>query len=168
MLDHISPSSDTQSQPEFNNPVVLKLFDRRYATQLRRDQRVDPWTMDTEQQYRRFVFDGHASEFVDKLHSNESPASEEGDTWDGAQNEALLCDYIRDLYKTEVKVYDTLKELQGQDVPRPFACVIVPWRDISSRDTLANKYTDIPEILLPYIDGFPLTNIANHAPKQTW
>lgn len=124
--------------------------------------------MDIEQQYRRFVFDGHASEFVDKLHSNENPAGEEGDTWDGAQNEALLCDYMGDLYETEVEVYDTLKELQGQDVPRLFACVTVPGRDISSRDTLATKYMDIPGILLPYIDGFPLTNIANHAPKQTW
>lgn len=80
MLVHIT-SSNTKSQPEFNDPVVLKLFDRRYATQLRRDQRIDPWAVDIEREYRRFVFDGGASEFIDKLNSNENLASEEeGDT----------------------------------------------------------------------------------------
>lgn len=52
MLVHIS--SDSQSQaPGFNGPVVLKLFDRRFAAQLRRDQRIDAWTVDIEREYRR-------------------------------------------------------------------------------------------------------------------
>ncbi|KAE8411355.1 hypothetical protein BDV36DRAFT_275015 [Aspergillus pseudocaelatus] len=31
-----------------------------------------------------------------------------------------------------------------------------------------NKYADIPGILLQYIDGFPLTDIAAYAPREAW
>lgn len=60
---------------------------------------------------------------------------------------------MQGLYETEVDIYNTLKGIQGKDIPRLFACVTVPGPDISSRDTSATKYIDIPGILLQYIPG---------------
>lgn len=40
--------------------MVLELFDRRFAAQLGEEHKIDPWTMDTEQQYCRFGADGSA------------------------------------------------------------------------------------------------------------
>lgn len=45
------------------------------------------------------VFDGDASEFISRLNSNESAASVEGKTWNDAQNEVFLHDYMRSLYE---------------------------------------------------------------------
>ncbi|KAJ5120415.1 uncharacterized protein N7515_009803, partial [Penicillium bovifimosum] len=56
--------------------------------------------------------------------------------------------------KTEVQVYSNLKEIQGTDIPklRAFAIMPVPFPGQTNGD-----YTDIPGILLQYIDGLPLT-----------
>lgn len=70
------------------NPVVLKLFDRRFATQLREVDKISPWTSDIEQQYYNFILDSRASKFITRLKSNSDLAEEEGKTWDAAENEA--------------------------------------------------------------------------------
>lgn len=147
--------------------MVLKLYDRRFAAQLREDERIDPWTTEIEQQYYHFAVDGSASKFITKLNSNTKMVEDEGDTWNVSQNEAYLHDHMQGLYETEVEVYNTLKDIHGKDIPQLFACFTVP-SSSSSQEVSVNKYIDIPGILLQYIDGFPLTNIAAHASRETW
>lgn len=77
--------------------MILKLFDRRFATQLREDEKIRPWNPDTETEYRQFILDGGASEFVTQLNDGETP---EGSTWSAAMDETYLHDHMLDLYKT--------------------------------------------------------------------
>lgn len=147
--------------------MVLKLFDRRFAAQLRKDENINPWTTDIKKKYHHFIVDGSASKFITELNSNSNMAEEEGDTWDDCQNEAYLHDHMQDLYETEVEAYNTLKDIQGKHVPQLFACLTVPTSS-SSQEASVKKYIDIPGILLQYVDGFPLTDIATHAPREMW
>ncbi|KAE8415951.1 hypothetical protein BDV36DRAFT_310589 [Aspergillus pseudocaelatus] len=147
--------------------LVLKLFDRRFAVQLRKDHKVNPWTSDIERQYHDFVLDGCASEFIIKLNTDSKMAEDEGDTWNDPQNEPYLHDHMQDLYETEVELYQTLKDIQGKDIPQLFACLIVS-SSSSSQEFSVNKYIDVPGVLLQYIDGFLLTDMAAHAPREVW
>ncbi|KAE8358597.1 hypothetical protein BDV27DRAFT_150296 [Aspergillus caelatus] len=125
--------------------LVLKLFDRRFAVQLRKDHKVNPWTSDIERKM----------------------AEDEGDTWNDPQNEPYLHDHMQDLYETEVELYQTLKDIQGKDIPQLFACLTVS-SSSSSQEFSVNKYIDVPGVLLQYIDGFLLTDMAAHAPREVW
>ncbi|KAJ5245117.1 hypothetical protein N7489_005213 [Penicillium chrysogenum] len=142
--------------------MILKLFDRRFATQLREDEKIRPWTPDTETEYCQFILDGGASEFITQLNDGETP---EGSTWSAAMDETYLHDHMLDLYKTEVQVYNTLKEIQGTDIPKLLASAVIP---IPCLGQTSSEYTDIPGILLQYIEGFPLTDIEEYTPRESW
>jgi hypothetical protein len=146
--------------------IVLKLFDRRFATQLREDENVQPWTMKIERDYHQFVLDGGASSFITEL-NNSSDISEQEGTWNTSQDEAYLHDHLFDLYETEIEVYNILKDMQGSDIPQLFASIMVPGFGSTATDPI-RQYIGVPGILLQYIDGFPLTNLANHAPREHW
>lgn len=87
------------------------------AEALREDERVSPWNPDIEREYHSFIQSGSASEFLAKLHSNPKMAEEEGDEWDGAQNETYFHSFMKSLYESEVEVYHTLEDMQGKDIP---------------------------------------------------
>ncbi|KAJ5928364.1 hypothetical protein N7466_007320 [Penicillium verhagenii] len=142
--------------------MILKLFDRRFATQLREDEKIRPWTLDTEMEYHQFILDGGASDFVTQINDGETP---EGSTWSAAMDETYLHDHMSDLYKTEVQAYSYLKEIQGTDIPQLLASTIMP---VSRPVQLRSEYIDIPGILLQYIEGFPLTDIAKYTPRESW
>ncbi|KAE8146932.1 hypothetical protein BDV25DRAFT_169521 [Aspergillus avenaceus] len=147
--------------------VALKLFDRRFATQFREDEDIEPWTLDIETQYLDYIRNGSAAAFIRKLDSDSTVDGDDGEedeeeegTWTTSQNEAYLHHRMRNLYETEVEVYHALKEIQGKHVPRLYACVTVAGS--------ANEYTDIPGVLLQYVRGFQLRDIAAHAPRDAW
>jgi hypothetical protein len=146
--------------------MVLKLFDRRFATQLRKDEKIRPWTLDIERDYHQFVLDGGAFKFITELNNN-GDIAQQGETWNTSQDEAYLHDHLSDLYKTEVQVYDTLGDMQGNDVPQLLACVIMPGFSLTELDPVS-QYIGVPGILLQYIEGFPLTDIADHTPRERW
>lgn len=62
-------------------------------------------------------------------------------------------------------MYDILKDIQGKTIPQLFASVTIT---SCSSPQGSNEYLDLPGILLQYINGFPLTAVAAHAPKETW
>jgi hypothetical protein len=51
-----------------SNPEFLKLFDRRFAGQLRDDNGINPWTKDMEQAYVQSVQCGTIDQFLHDLH----------------------------------------------------------------------------------------------------
>lgn len=142
--------------------MVLKVFDRRFATQLRNDEKLQPWTIDVEKNYHQVVRDGGAENFIAALNSEGDQPEE---PWDGPQEEAYLHDRLIDLYKTEVKVYKALKDLQGKEIPDLLATVLIPGFDPDVPEPVTRGF---PGILLQCIEGFPLTEIADHAPKEIW
>ncbi|KAM3081446.1 hypothetical protein ACMFMG_004910 [Clarireedia jacksonii] len=75
-----------------NKHAVLKLYDRKFATQLRSDHKVGPLTHMKEERFRAFVESGGASKFVERLRTDdEFEEPEEG--WNMAENEAYLHNY---------------------------------------------------------------------------
>lgn len=63
---------DTKSgAAESNYRAILKLYDRRFAAQLRKDERIDPWTEATECDLHTLVGRGQAAEFVRRLREEE-------------------------------------------------------------------------------------------------
>lgn len=147
-------------------PTVLKLFDRRFASQLREEAEAEPWTMESEAQYHRFIQNGGAAEFITSLEEDSMSEDEEGDV---AKNEAYLHHEIQRLYKTEREVYSTLKDLQGKHIPRLLHTLTFPAFSTSyATSKLINKYTAIPGIILQHIDGFTLSELSVYAPKSNW
>ncbi|KAJ5554962.1 hypothetical protein N7461_003432 [Penicillium sp. DV-2018c] len=179
----------TCSSLRLEGDMIWKLFDRRFATQLRADEEIPPWTPEIETAYRQFILDGGAAEFVTQLKEEEYSDDEDSDdedsddedsddednddedsddedsAWSAAMNETYLHNRILDRYKTEVQVYRNRKEIQGTDMPKLRAFAIMP---VPFPGQTGSGYTDIPGILLQYIDGLPLTVIAEHTPRKSW
>ena len=149
--------------------MILKLYDRRFATELRDDKGIPPWTLEIEKEYQKFILDGGASEFLARLRSHEDLVEEEGESWNAAQTEAYLYNYMQNLYDAETEVYQRLKDIQGVDVPKLLARLTLH-DSLCSSDLSEgiDKYVDYHGILLELIHGFPLNELATHAPSQTW
>ena len=157
--------------PCLNERVILKLYDRRFATGLREDQKIQPWTFEIEQEYQQTILDGRVSEFIKSLHSEDDEdkkeeEEEEEEPWNAAQDEAYLFDYMQRLYEAEYEVYQRLEDIQGRDIPRFLGRVKMPGND--SQSATVSEYVDCPGILLQYIEGVPLSDLASFAPKEAW
>lgn len=149
--------------PEPNGEFILKLIDRRYATQLRQDQRVHPWTQEIESQYHQFILNGGIIEFLDMLDSLDGELE---DDLDDVRNEAFISNMARDLVDNEVDAYKTLEDLQGKRVPRFFGSVKIA--SSLDRPYAVSEYTDIRGLLIEYVQGFPLDDLVIRASKKTW
>ncbi|CAG8210363.1 unnamed protein product [Penicillium nalgiovense] len=147
--------------------VILKLFDRYFATTIREEREICPRTSDIEKEYHQFILDGGASKLFTELKANSELAEQEGDDWNDLQLEAYLHHVMLGLYETEVEVYNTLKDSQGNDIPRLFACVTVP-HSTCEQTIPVSQYVDVPGTLLQYIVGVSLSDTAMHAPMECW
>ncbi|KAJ5120413.1 uncharacterized protein N7515_009801 [Penicillium bovifimosum] len=139
--------------------MILKLFDRRFATQLRQDEKIRPWTPDIETEYYQFILDGGAAEFVTQLKEEEDSDDEDSD--DEASDDEASDDEHSD-YEHSIS---NLKEIQGTDIPKFLASTLMP---IPFPGQTNGGYTDVPGILLQYIEGFPLTDVEQYAPRESW
>jgi len=148
---------------ELSGQKVLKLFDRRYAAEFRNSEAIGDWVPYLEQQYHKLIQDGSIREFVAHLESEDADVLE----WGDAEYEAFVHYRMRKLYQTEVAAYRALEDIQGRDVPRVFACVTLPVPALSQEASF-REWVDIPGIMMEYIEGLPMTDLATYAPKEKW
>ncbi|ROT36125.1 hypothetical protein SODALDRAFT_328498 [Sodiomyces alkalinus F11] len=153
-----------------DHPVFLKLYDSRFSEQLRSDNGIDPWTRDAEKEYIDAVETGAARQFIHNLRT--IPDFEEGiETWDDGQLETYLTNEVHKLFDAETTAYDALRDIQGKLVPRLIARVHLA---LSLPNVVCMSRTDAAEllhikgILLQYVDGFPLSEVQDHAPQSEW
>lgn len=153
--------------PSLKGEFVLKLYDRRFSTQLRDDWKF-PWTPNLESEYHEFVNSGCVKGFFDFCDDGYSEDWWWGDSyprmskWSKPQFEGYLQYTCRRTNRIEREAYDTIRDLQGKHVPRLFA---EPWLQLSEEP---NEYLDCPGILLEYIKGYELTDILDNAPEKDW
>ena len=137
---------------------ILKLYDWRYATQLRQDYGVGQWSSYREDTYGTFVEEGGAAKFISALEHD----SIDDQIWDTARDETFLFDYFRNLHGCEVEAYSRLKDLQGKSVPRFLANVrlnILPTQ---------NDFFEVRGILLELITGYSLDDLMKYAHPSSW
>ncbi|MCJ1464099.1 hypothetical protein MMC07_002712 [Pseudocyphellaria aurata] len=178
---------ETETEVYERRRFVLKLYDRRYATQLRKDHKAEPWDIAQESAYFDFVKDGDASKFLEyireedeidepegnephenELAENNPERSEPEETyWNDQQIEVYLLNVCLDLFERECTAYDRMKDLQGQDIPQLVAKVRIPPAR-SSFEGLGVEFFQVKGILLELIDGFTLGELIDHAPREDW
>lgn len=165
---------------------VLKVYDRRYTTELRWDDGMDDWTTDKDIQLERrrwskpFVkfflhlmankwqfYDGHDF-WIDDDNSkgnehDSEPASEDEqqakfDTYD----EIRVQSYCLKMYRAELEVYRRAREhnIDGIDVPRFVSSVRIP-ASYSSKicQVQSSSIKGVPGILMQYVTGFPMVDL---------
>lgn len=180
---------------------MLKVFDHRFSPQPRGNWEIPTWSVEREREYQWFVCGGRTDESSAKLDSSDGEDDEEDDDDGEGRNgdedsddeneegsdegsdeedepgkkEAFIYHKMQSWYRTEVEVYDTLKDLQRQHIPQLLATFTVPSpsfpfaeKEDGGSDESIKKHTSSSAILLQYIDGFPLKHITNHCPKETW
>ena len=175
----ISPVMEVmlQSESGLETKAILKLYDRRFATALRRHAKVEPWTPVTEEIYKQYVLQGRADKLFELLDepsddeksidSDFDDEEEHDDNLKIGQNEGFLHYYSCNLYSREVRAYESLRDLQEQMIPKFLASVCLPSRDTDIPQQFL-KYFDIRGILIEYIEGFNLSELETKAPKSQW
>lgn len=116
--------------------------------------------------------------------------------WSAAKREAYLQWDTTDAYEIEKKAYERMADLQGEHIPKVFGEVVLSdptafqrqeqsdaagpdeneaggiqedsTSTTSSEDDANPHLINIPGILLQYIDGFILTDLHEHPPKEYW
>jgi hypothetical protein len=164
---------DILDQSQSAKTAFLKLYDRRFADQFRRDWCVAPWTKDMEEDHVRFVRSGAIHGFLHKLHTDESFLDQEGAEWDHDQNEAFLGDEMLKIYKAETATYGALRDYQGHLIPRLLAAVdlrLTPpnVEEASQGEEPDSDFFHVKGVLLEYIQGFTMSDIDVHAPRSAW
>ena len=106
---------------------------------------------------------GIADKNSDETSSDEN--EDEDDDGNEAQGkEAWIYHTVQRFHATEVRAYSELQSLQGRCIPRFITSVI---DNSSERPTdLPAVFFQVPGILLEYIDGFTLADIALRIPDQ--
>ncbi|KAL1844575.1 hypothetical protein VTK73DRAFT_2272 [Phialemonium thermophilum] len=154
-----------------HDPVFLKLYDRRWSEQFRRDYGAEPWSKSVEEQFVAAVRTGAARELLHSLHTVPNFEEDTMETWDVGQDETFLTEQMRRLCETETSIYDRLRDIQGKMVPRLVERVslVLSLPDdagISAAD--AEELFSVHGILLQYVDGFSLSRVQEHAPRSHW
>jgi len=157
---------------------VLKLYDRRFSTQLREDMGAKPWTPETEQQYRDFVDCDDGREYFSywwalaKQHDIVGYLNRK--RWSAAKFEAYLHFNCIEMYDDEKKAYELMSDLQGECVPKIFGEVVLdqPYAfkelDEDEETEVHENLTTIPGFLMQHLDGFHLTDLHKHLPSKYW
>ena len=141
--------------------AFLKLYDHRFADQLRRDNKVKKWTGEVEQAYIQSVRNGALGEFLHNLHNIPSfQENTEGD-WTDAQNQAYLADELLKLFKAEVAAHDVLYEQWGKLITN---LNITP----EVTDLLDFHPFQVKRTLLQCVVGFNLRQVPERCPPLTW
>lgn len=81
---------------------------------------------------------------------------------DVVHQEAYLQHHMKKTFKKEVQAYHCLLQYQGRHIPTFYGSVRV------HDSEFFNEYADPQGILIEYIDGFSLTELSIHCPKEHW
>ncbi|KAJ5726159.1 uncharacterized protein N7483_007516 [Penicillium malachiteum] len=146
-----------------NEDMVLKVFDRRFSWSSREISDVKPWSLELEKDFIQFASGEIGSKFVRALPegTEEPPRSE----WNTSQDEAFLEYTTTGIFHSETKSYKLMKDMQGTDIPRLLAKVVLPAGDLALPEPLEQGH---PGVLLQYIPGFLMSELPYNAPRKLW
>lgn len=160
----------TDSPPSSDDPVFLKLFDWRFAHQLRAEEPIGAWTDDAQAEYDELTTGCRLDDFR-RLLREEEPFKEETDLGcSRGDSEAFLRGEMLRMYDSEAAAYQRLRDVQETLVPRLITAGFLDAR--SSDDTGTDSRDQAPfrikGVSLQYIEGFALSNLDSQAPRSHW
>jgi hypothetical protein len=165
-----------RTQSGSNIRAVLKLYDRRFGSGLRKILgKHAPHTSEDEAAFRNFVRQGRTTPFLEELQETkwtslippqpyyvlgDSPYTPE----DKARYEAALWQECDEYFDCETEVYSRLEDLQGKSIPRLYAHVRLVSREPDMPHELLQpqmaRYFDVKGILVELIPGYNLSDLA--------
>jgi hypothetical protein len=173
--------------------VFLKMFDRRFAEQIREDNGIEPWSEAFEQDFAKDLASGKVEKFLEKLRTVPNFKDDTEEDWDNAENEAYLASALQQYFDAETATYARLQQYQGRAIPRLLAPValrettatsglgqgqetqMIPrflasmvLDDTPSNEVLSTQQRKLKEhkgILLQYLPGFSLSEMIQNAPR---
>ncbi|KAH7246592.1 hypothetical protein BKA59DRAFT_439214 [Fusarium tricinctum] len=149
--------------------VFLKMFDRRFAEQIREDNGTEPWSEAFEQDFAKDLASGKVEKFLEKLRTVPNFKDDTEEDWDNAENEAYLASALQQYFDAETATYARLQQYQGRAIPRLLAPVAL--HDTPSNEVLSTQQRKLKEhkgILLQYLPGFSLSEMIQNAPRTSW
>lgn len=153
--------------------AVLKLYDRRFSPQLRKDLHLQPYSGPFQVAYWDYIRTGNAQRYLARLRnefdSHADRLSDEEPRADGlAEDEVYLQDHCLGLYENELSTYKRLQNLQGVEIPELFTSVTYLPCMPDGGEKIPSKFTEVKGILIELISGFPLAQLADYAPRESW
>ncbi|KAL2204470.1 hypothetical protein CC79DRAFT_1132939 [Sarocladium strictum] len=157
------------SQPEglqIPSPVILKLYDRRFSTEAREEWKAAEWKPETEKPLLELSRSGEARKLMDDLEDDPDLLYDK-DPWAVAEREVAITTDMERFAKAEVETYEIFKEHQGSLIPQFYTAVTLS--TVVGEDLgLSPELFDFSGILIEYIDGFCMTDLALHVPESQW
>ncbi|QRV84690.1 hypothetical protein RhiJN_26758 [Ceratobasidium sp. AG-Ba] len=141
------------SPPLLPNEPVLKVYDRRFTDDLRKEYHLEPSTYDSEARYDQQI----ASERVPvdrEAISKELDAFDSFDTSPRELLEHLIATRISPHFASECAAYQRLQSLQGRDIPMFYGSV-----EFLNDSLVPGLRTSVPGISLERITGTNLDTI---------
>ena len=145
--------SDRETVIPVGSTMILKLFDSRFANDLRQYHDVPDLTSALATEYRKFS--QRESKTFAEWDAKRIQLENEGQELAPLEKEAHLDALLRSYYQGETKVYGKLIELQGRGIPKFFGQTRFAV-DPSSHSSLEAA---VPGILLEYIEGEKLEEL---------
>ncbi|RYP81175.1 hypothetical protein DL769_002123 [Monosporascus sp. CRB-8-3] len=157
-----------------NVHAVLKLYDRRFGTELRSVRgKYVPHRFGDEAVFQSFVRRGRIEPILRELEEEKKTELIAPQAWyhlDGtpegrAKYEAALWQECNDYFDCETEAYSRLKDLQGRSIPHLYAHVRLALpssevsQDLRQQSQLA-RYLEVKGILLELIPGYRLWDLA--------
>ncbi|KAK0946344.1 hypothetical protein LTR29_002106 [Friedmanniomyces endolithicus] len=151
--------------------AILKICDRRYAEGLREEYHAEPWSPEKERSYVDSLASGRAAEFLWFCDTDDDVELPE-EPWGDAHHEVFLQSWCNDFFNNERRAYECLESLQGRQIPKFLSGVTVsrcPFAPGEQREpALGGDVFDIRGVLIEYIPGPLLGELAEHAPPEHW
>lgn len=172
----MSPVLDVMIRPMSSSQcrAVLKLYDRRFAPNLRRGigNKHRPHNAEDEALYQSFVRRGAIGPFLEELAEEKRTAFLKPQPWyqlgeqtdPVARYEAALWQECREHFDCETEAYERLSDVQGILVPRKYAHVQLEMEDTElPSDPLEPQmasYFEVRGVLLELIKGYNLWDMS--------
>jgi len=150
----------------FPSTLVLKVYDRRYAKDLRAFHDASELSAESEEALRVWMSSGSGLQRTLDEWDKKFRADDELDIEPSAQEtEAYLTALLTSYYENEVRVYERMAPMQGNEIPRFFGCARLI--DKSDNAQLGQTVvTEVPGILLEYVAGTRLDEVSIDALSQ--
>jgi hypothetical protein len=159
--------------------AVLKVYDRRFAAGLRKNECSEPLTPEVDKAFTAFICSDEAVAFARwwcEDFEGEDMSAFANEDWTDVQDELHLHLKCVENWENELKAYRHLKELQGRQIPTLYGAATVVCQDpmpITSLPHAAEIFphgslSSVPALLMEHIHGPTFDDMVAEVPRHCW